>query len=145
MLIWRFLLCLVILAPSITGCRSGRAAQDRLTPKADGNFILHVSNQSAAISPVDIEIRIDGRLAVKGEFHYKDGHHWQQYQFQTSAGEHILTATSEKGHANFEERFSIKDKHWAVVNYFGSPGKKMGVKVEPIFTFLIGDEPIYFH
>jgi len=109
------------------------------------NFVLYVSNQSFALTPVDITITIDGKKVISSTFEVGEGkrrqHNWISHGFDLTPGTHKLEAVSAKGDAKFEKEFEIKDeKHWAVLSYWYYPdqdGKKH-------FTFQIQNEQIYF-
>lgn len=145
--------CSAMLSLWLMGCESNsreplktvdETRAPRLMPNPDGNFVLYVSNQSAARALVDIEIRIDGRLAVGGDFDAGDRHHHDVFIFQLEKGEHVIHAGSRKGSATVEKRFTIKNKHWGSISYFFSAGGKRGVRIDPVFTVRIESEPIYF-
>ncbi|TET31589.1 MAG: hypothetical protein E3J72_22000 [Planctomycetota bacterium] len=94
----------------------------------DGNFALQVSNQSFAIDPVDIEIRIDGRLAVRDDFCVDDQHSRVRFTFNIKPGRHKIEAVSKKGEAKFEKEFEItKKRHWAVIDYWYYPMDQRGL------------------
>ena len=119
--------------------------ETELQQDENGNFILYVSNQSPAIDPVDIKIDIDGKKAVDQDFYVEDGHNWRQFQFSLPKGTHQLRVKSVKGSATLETEFEIKDKHWAVIDYWYYPEVTGGAGPTPKqFTFDIKDEPIYF-
>lgn len=109
----------------------------------DGNFTLYVSNQSIAMPLVDITVRIDGKLAVRDEFHVKGKrilqHNWIKHVFVLKPGKHTLFATTKKGKAVLERKFEVKDKHWAVIDY--SYNRRTAKK---LLLFRIKDERIMF-
>ena len=97
-------------------------AEDK-TPQAEkGNFVLYVSNQSFDISPVDIVVQIDGKQVVSADFAVGTQHWWVEHAIPLSPGKHKLVAVSKKGDARFEKEFEVKDKHWAVLNYWHTKG-----------------------
>ena len=113
-----------------------------------GNFVLYVSNQSFAITPVDITIRIDGKEAVCGDFDVaahpmRAQHNWIKHVFHLSPGKHTLEAVSKKGEATLKREFQIKDKHWATVDYWYYPNKRHR-RNDRHFSFTIKDKPIRF-
>ena len=116
-----------------------------LSQDTNTNFVLYVSNQSFALTPVDITITIDGKKVISSTFEVGEGkrrqHNWISHGFELTPGTHKLEAVSTKGDAKFEKEFEIKDKkHWAVLSYWYYPdqdGKKK-------FTFQIQNEQIYF-
>jgi hypothetical protein len=133
----------------VGGCegetRDVNSAEDILEQDENGNLTLYVSNQSFAISPVDITVHIDGKKAVDRKFDVGNQHIWIGYSFSLSKGEHKLVAVSKKGGARFEGQFEIKDEHWAVVNYWYYPDTTGGAGSTPRkFSFNIQDKPILF-
>jgi len=137
---WCPLLCITIVSFSIVGCKENPEVLEQTT---DGNFTLYVSNQSPTRSPIDIELRLDGKLALTDRL-YKDDDNRQQYKFQLSQGKHVMTAFSKKGQTKIEQEFFIEDNHWAVVNYYYHRTQR-AVKVYPLFTFCIENKPIFSH
>lgn len=137
---WCILLCITIVGFNISGCKEG--SQEVLEQTTNGNFTLYVINQSPTHSTIDIELRLDGKLALKDKFHKSDEHNWQQYKFRLSRGKHVLTAFSKKGQAEIEQEFFIEDNHWAVVNYYYHRTKK-AVKVYPLLTFRMENKPFF--
>jgi hypothetical protein len=136
----------------VLGCVAGcggepndvNSAEDVLAQDEKGNLVLYVSNQSFAISPVDITIHIDGKKAVDRDFDVGNQHIWISYAFSLSKGKHKLVAVSKKGGAKFEGQFEIKDEHWAVIDYWYYPDTTGGAATPKKFSFDIQDEPIYF-
>ena len=114
--------------------------EDILPQTTNGNFVLYVSNQSSSMSPVDITIHVDGKKAVSSEFAVGNSHQWVKHTFQLPPGKHKLVAVSKKGSATMEKEFDIKDKHWAVVDYWFSNSNQEGKK----FSFMVRDTPIAF-
>ena len=115
----------------------------------EGNFILYVSDQSREISPVDIRIYIDGKLAIDDNFDVTGNrtpqHNWKKFQFQLEKGNHTIKATSQKGDTILEKNFEIIDKHWAVIDYWYYSKVSGGAGPEPKhFIFNIQDKPIGF-
>jgi len=136
---WFTLLCIIIIGFGVIGCNEDH--REVLEQTSDGNFTLNVRNQSPTRGAIDIELYLDGKLAIKNKFHKSDEHNWQQYKFQLSKGEHVLTAFSKMGQAKIKQKFFIEDNHWAVVNYYYHRTQK-AVKVYPLFTFQIENKPI---
>jgi hypothetical protein len=131
--------------------RIKKEAEDVLPQYASGNFILYVSNQSFAISPVDIHIHIDGKHAVESEFVVSDQHNWIIHTFRLSPGKHQLVARSLKGGANIEKSFTIEDgkiafkKYWAVIDYWYYPRQTGGAgPTSKEFSCIISDKPVTF-
>lgn len=104
----------------------------------DPTFTLLVSNQSFDLDPVDIEVKIDGRLAVTGDFVVGNQHTWVKFDFDLGAGNHTLTAKSRDGGVDLEKPFVMNDRKWGVLNfwYYAS-----GPEPTPEqFSFSVSDE-----
>jgi hypothetical protein len=140
-------LSLIATAMSIVaGCSTPRTVQSqRITNDPNGNFHLYVSDQSFAISPVDVKVFIDDELVVKGNFEVGSQHSWQTFVLKLSSGQHKIVAQSSKGHAKLEQAFEVNDKSWAVLAYWFYPKPEGGVEPCPChFTFVVKKEPIMF-
>ncbi|MCL4691996.1 MAG: hypothetical protein KJ060_05720 [Candidatus Hydrogenedentes bacterium] len=110
-----------------------------------GNFTLYVSNQSFAISPVDIKVQIDGEVVVHQNFDVGTQHNWKKFGIALPPGVHSLTATSTKGDATLEQEFTVTGEHWAVVDYWYYPEVTGGAGPTPrTLSFSIQDSPIGF-
>jgi hypothetical protein len=107
-----------------TGNDAGTQTQHLPRP-TNPTFTLLVSNQSFDLPTVDIEIRIDNRLAVTGEFDVDGQHTWIPFDFDLAPGNHEIAVTSEAGDTSFEQAFLMDDRKWAVINFWyysaGSP------------------------
>lgn len=127
----------------LVGCtkpKLDKKVESLLPQDKNGNFILYVSNQSFAISPVDIAIYINGNKAISSEFEVRNQHNWVKHIFSLQTGKHKLKIVSQKGEAILEKEIEVKGKHWVAIDYWYYP-KKDGKKH---FSFLIQDKPIYF-
>jgi len=110
-----------------------------------GNFVLYVSDQSFNITPVDIKVYIDGRLAVDDEFDVGIQHSWYPFSFQLANGTHMIKAVSVKGEATLERAFNVTGRNWAVVQYWYYPEMAGGTGPTPRhFSFDIQDTQILF-
>jgi hypothetical protein len=132
----------LLLAACVDGSSPG-APQQHLPRPDDPTFTLHVSNQSFDLSKVDIEIRIDGQLAVTGDFLVEGQHTWIPFDFELDPGPHQLRAATRIGGVDLEQAFDMDDRKWGVLNFWyyeaGSP--------EPTpqqFSFQVLDEPPAF-
>lgn len=83
----------------------------------DANLTLYVSNQSFDIDPVDIQIEIDGKLAVSGDFLVEGQHSWHQFPFALPPGEHQLRLSSSQGPERTAS-ITIDDPRYAVINFW---------------------------
>ena len=112
---------------------------------ATGNFHLFISDQSYAISPVDIRVSIDGRPVVEKSFDVGDQHNWQEFAFRLTPGQHKIVAISKRGDAKFEKTFEIDDKLWASLDYWYYPEPTGGASACPRhFSLHVSKEPIMF-
>lgn len=84
--------------------------------------MLLVSNQSFDVDPVDIEIRIDGRVVVQDEFRVAGDqlpqHNWQRHEVRLAAGSHRVAATSERGKAHSDATFEMPGIQTVTVAYW---------------------------
>jgi hypothetical protein len=116
-----------------------------LRPTDDGNFTLYVSNQSLAMSPVDIAVYVDGMKLLDKEFNVSGEnskiiqHNWKRFKYKLGAGKHTLRAFSTRGDAKIETKFKTGDKNWAVLNYSYRPENK-----EKKLIFTVHDKQVYF-
>jgi len=130
----------------LAGCGDRQLAPpDSKLLDPNGRFTLYVSNQSYAISPVDVQVEIDGEVVVREHFHVGNQHNWKAFTLNLSAGKHRLKVSSAKGEAELPTEFEVKGEHWAVINYWYYPKGTHGANPTPRhFSFTIKDEPIYF-
>jgi len=111
----------------------------------NGNFRLYVSNQSFAISPVDIEVFLDGKRVVDGSFEVGSQHTIEVFVLKLSPGRHKIVAESSKGHAKLEQDFEVTAKTWAALDFWYYPKMVGGAGPCPRhFTLDVSQEPIYF-
>jgi len=132
----------VVLAICMAACRASDdkpKTAEALPQTTNGNFVLYVSNQSSDLSPVDITVEIDGKKSLSADFAVGTGHNWTKHTFQLAPGKHKIVAISQRGSARLEKDIEVKDKHWAVIDYWFATrdGKKH-------LTFRIQDTPIMF-
>ena len=117
--------------------------KSKLSQSENGNFTILVSNQSFEITPVDIKVLIDNKTTIDQEFHVKDQHNWTKFTFNLEKGKHTFKAESTKGNTSIETEFEIKDKHWAVLNYWYYPeDTDKGEPMPRQFTFGVKDHPV---
>lgn len=102
-----------------------------ITQSENGKFVLYVSNQSNAIDPVNINIRIDDTLAIEQNFEWKGGHNWKQFKFDLANGMHNIRAESQNGNASLGKDINIQDSLWVVVNYWYYPEQTGGAGPTP--------------
>lgn len=121
-----------VMNPQPEGAKEKEA---KLPQDKDGNFVLYVSNQSFGVSPVDIRVFIDGKLAIDEAFDVGNQHNWKSFRYNLGKGKHRLAAESVKGAAKFERDLEVRDTNWSVLDYWDSPGH---------FSFHTSDKPIHF-
>ena len=111
----------------------------------NGNFRLYVSNQSFAISPVDIKVFIDGKRVVDGSFEVGSQHTIEEFVLKLSPGQHKIVAESSKGQTKLEQVFEVGDKAWTALAYWYYPELTGGSGPCPRhFSLDVRKEPIYF-
>ena len=135
------------------GCGSSTSSgETSLAPESeralldpDGNIVLYVINRSPEIDPVDIEIRIDGRLACQQAFEMNSmlPDTGETFVLQLSDGQHVLSAESINGEAALETSFTVTGKHWAVLDYEYAPTTAHPPEPRQL-RFIMRDEPILF-
>jgi hypothetical protein len=121
-------LLVVLLAACGSAPTSVSGGSSPFETRANGNFRLYVSNQSFALDPVDITIRIDGRLAVSDDFAVGNEHNWKLYRFDLAPGMHRITAVSRAGRARLAGTFRVRRTLSGVVDYWYSPGNPGGAR-----------------
>jgi len=136
----------VIAALTPAGCSSpGVVASRKVVSDPNGNFHFYVTNQSFAISPVDIKVLIDGEMVVDGLFDVGSQHSEQEFVLRLPPGRHKIVAESKKGHARFEKTLEVDDKAWAALAYWFYPKPEGGAPAcSPQFTLYVKKRPIYF-
>jgi len=105
------------------------------------SFTLWVSNQSFAITPVDIQIEVDGKLVAKGLFHVETQHTIIPFGLNLRPGKHSIHIWSEKGMAEKKMEFEIQDQNVGIVEYWYYPDDHYHPTPKN-FTFRIQNEPL---
>ena len=140
---------LVVLIFGLVGClkseldekkKLDKKVENLLPQNENGNFVLYVSNQSFAQTPIDVTIHINGKRAISSEFNVGNQHNWVKHIFSLQPGKHKLIIASNQGEATLEKEFEINGKRWSAIAYWYYP-KKDGKKH---FSFQIQNKPIYF-
>lgn len=114
-------------------------------PLSSGGAVhLLVSNQSFEVDPVDIEIRIDGKIVASGEFSVGGDqppqHNWQQYELSLVDGSHTLVVSSDKGDARSEIMFETPAVRAVTVAFWH--GRRPGSgQAGGFFTIELGGGP----
>lgn len=137
---------LVAAALCCAGCEYRKLAPvDTKLLDPNGNFTLHVSNQSFAITPVDIQVLIDGERVVHEDFDVGNQHGWKRYTLSLAPGKHEIRVSSEKGKAELSQEIEVTGQHWAVIDYWYYPEVTGGAGPTPKkFGFSMQDSPIGF-
>ena len=107
------------LASSCDEARLPPATSKLLDPQ--GHFTLLVSNQSFAISPVDIRVEIDDGTVVYERFEVGNQHRWKAFKLSLPLGKHTLRVSSAKGEAELSREFEVKGEQWAIIDYWYYP------------------------
>lgn len=76
---------------------------------------LFISNQSFDKRVVDIQVSIDGTLAVSGDFNVHSQHSWYKFSFALPAGPHQITAISADGTATLS---TAATQRYGVINFW---------------------------
>ena len=109
---------------------------------ANGNLTVHLSNQSFDRDLVDIEVYIDGVLAVAGDFDVGSQHSWYSFRFAVTPGAHTIRAVSHGGAAQSELPIVITDDGYVVVSYWYQPSLRVDPAEEVVISF--HEEPVFF-
>ena len=133
-------------ALAFTGCSTtSHSSFETVVIDPNGNVRLYVSNQSFAISPVDIKVFIDGKRVVDGSFEVGSQHTIEEFVLKLSPRRHKIVAESKKGHANLEQDFAVNDKTWVALAFWYYPKMVGGAGPCPRdFTLDVSKEPMYF-
>lgn len=94
------------------------APRQHLPAPTAPNFTLYVSNQSFDMNVIDIRVRIDGELAITGDFDVEGQHSWHDFDFEFAQGAHVLTVTSEDTFASLEVPFTIDARKFGVLDFW---------------------------
>ena len=110
---------------ALDGCKYEKLPEvDSELLDPNGGFTLYVSNQSFAISPVDILVEIDGELVVSGYFKVGDQHDYKGFTLALLPGEHNIRIWSKKGETEFSKEFVLKGEYVGIITYWYYPKSK---------------------
>jgi hypothetical protein len=122
---------------------SGGDPQQHLPRPANPSLTVLVSNQSFDLPTVDVEIEIDGKKAISGDFDVEGQHTWVPFDFAVTPGNHTMKMTTAAGEVTLDKTFVMDDRKWIVVNFWyyaaGSPEP-----TPPQFSFHLFDEQPLF-
>ena len=100
----------------------GGSEEAAIQQDENGNVTFLLSNQSFDINPVDIEVRLDGKVAIEGEFDVTGDqmpqHNWLHYRFQLESGDHELTVSSDRGEAQLATVLAVAGMHTVAVAFW---------------------------
>ena len=96
-----------------------------------GNFVLFITNQSFAISPVDITVVVDGEKVLTFEFHCRGQHKWYPFGLDLAPGKHTIELRSKRGGAKLEKEFEVTNQKYGVVCYWFYPEAIGGAPATP--------------
>lgn len=136
----RFALAATLGTLAACGAPSSEPTQ-HLPLTATPNLTLYVSNQSFDKEIVDIRVRIDGELAVSGDFDVEGQHSWHEFGFALADGAHAIEVTSRDSTARLEAPFTLAGHTYAVVDFWYVAGD---VEQPEHFSWFTSDEPITF-
>jgi hypothetical protein len=131
------------------GCRNDLRLPvvDKSLASKDGNLTLYVSGTSTVVKRVDIQIRIDEKVAVAEYFDVRKRMHSRPKRFilLLPKGTHTIDIRSDQESIDLKESFTVTDKHWAKVSFWRFPeGDYTSPRTPKGFSFRIQDEPIMF-
>jgi len=102
--------------------KEGRGLWKNRNTKGKIHVRVRVTNQSFAVSPVDIKILIDGKIIVNEDFSVGDQHLYKSFEVSLSEGKHDLSVSSKKGQANLDKQFVVTNKQrWIDIGYVYYP------------------------
>lgn len=101
---------------------------------------LYVSNQSFDISPVDIDVWLEGTHVVAGGFDVEGQHNWILFDVAVPAGTRTLHAEGLGGSVSIDEAVAIPAERWGVLDFWYYPGDP----THPMFTWHLSERPVGF-
>ncbi|HEU0033721.1 MAG TPA: hypothetical protein VFQ53_24005 [Kofleriaceae bacterium] len=128
---------------SVAACTDAPVEPTQHMPRPDDpSFTLYVSNQSFDLDRVDITVRIDGELAVTGDFDVEGQHTWIPFDFGLAPGTHEIVAVTQDGDATLTKSFTMDDRKFGVLDFWFYPD---GPEPTPRqFSFFVTDEAPLF-
>ena len=136
-----------LLLASAAGCSSAgdQEPRQRLPVATDPTFVLYISNQSFELDPVDIEARLDGEIAVQGDFLVEGQHSWHTFDFDLAPGSHELRAVTQTGAVDHVWTFEIPEgARYGVLDFWYYGEDSSSEPYGPAFSFDLFDEPPIF-
>ena len=114
----RILLGLFVVGSAACSTPTFETPRQHLPAPTSPTLTLYISNQSFDLDPVDIEVHLDGELAVTGDFVVNSQHTWIEFQFDVPPGDHMLTAETRVGGTQLASPFVMDDRKWGVLNFW---------------------------
>jgi hypothetical protein len=115
----------------LLGCRS--ANTDRSLVKQEFPVVLHVSNQTSEVDPVDIKISIDNdKPIVNQNFSCGTGHNVSTFKLAFNEGVHQLFVTSHNGDAGLDFVFMLDKPVWLIIHYWGKNHFQLNISYKPV-------------
>jgi hypothetical protein len=107
------------------------------------NLVIYVTNQSAKINPIDIQVSLDGECCIFDTFDNTGRrvfqHNWSRYAFRYPPGSHVLTVRNERLQLELERKFTLEDQIYFVIDFvFPAP-------VTQTSRFFINESKSDFH
>jgi hypothetical protein len=93
-----------------------------IAPVDHGNFVLYVTNQSMNVTLVDVEVFIDGGLAVSRDFQTNSGHTFVRFEYLIGEGTHTLRVRSKYVPDFQSKEFTLSSTPFAIIAFWSSPG-----------------------
>ena len=132
----------IALAFSVPACATDGEEPHQLLPIAsEPNFHLYVSNQSFDLDLVDIQVYVDGDLAVAGDFPVGSQHSWFEFPLQLGPGEHAIRSATEAGDSERVDTVDIADQPRFGVVSFWFYDESSTEPTGPELSFNLFDDP----
>ncbi len=118
----------------LSGCNQ-KMDDESFSDSPPPNFTLFISNQSFAMSNVDIRVSIDNVIVVNDRFPVEDQHYWRGFPISLSTGTHTLEATTQTGSTNLQTEITINSNHSALLEFWYYPDSSPSGLTPPSFSF----------
>lgn len=82
---------------------------------------LFVSNQSFAIDPVDITVKIDDEIVVNKNFYVGSQHNYSAIDISLTGGSHTIKVNSKNGDAVLKQDFFVFTRSYLRLEYWYYP------------------------
>jgi len=116
------LIALAACSSPASSARPHNAASPPPKPAVNTDLVLIVSNQSFAITPIDLVVKIDGVTMIDGKYSVDGQHTFTPHTLHLAAGTHTLEARTVAGRAVLTKTFELApDKRYATLMYWFYP------------------------